>query len=106
VVKPCCVTFIALDGIKHTVELEAESVYEAAVFALQALKKAQFVDTPPDLGSRFRITVTEAPVTHEVSLVQVRDWVNRSAGSPAEVRRCRRLREILESALPQSSRSG
>lgn len=97
--KRCCVTFIDLSGLKHSVELEAESVYEAAVLSLQALKKAHFIETPPGLASRFRVTVTEAPVTHEVSLVQVKEWVNRSSGNPSEVARRKRLREILESAL-------
>ena len=73
---------------------------EPAVLALQALRKADFLETPPGLASRFQVVATEPAVTHEVTLVQVRDWVNRASGNPAEVVRRKRLRQMLESCLP------
>jgi hypothetical protein len=48
-----------LYGVKRTLELEAESVYEAAFLALQPLRKADFLETPPALASRFHV-VTQA----------------------------------------------
>jgi hypothetical protein len=93
------VTFIDLGGLRHIVELEADSVYEAAVMALESLRKAAFLETPPGLASRFQITAAGPAITHEVSLVQVRDWVNRSSGSPSEMARRKRLRELLQANL-------
>jgi hypothetical protein len=42
--RSCQVTFQDLNGVRHTVIVEAASVYEAAVLALKALKKAGFVE--------------------------------------------------------------
>jgi hypothetical protein len=49
--RPCQVTFQDLVGIRHTVTIEADSVHEACVFALTALKKASFVDRQPGPAS-------------------------------------------------------
>jgi len=35
----CIVSFLDLDGVRHSVEVEAEGLYEAAVLALVAFKK-------------------------------------------------------------------
>jgi hypothetical protein len=39
----CIVSFVDLDGIRHSVEVEAEGLYEASVLGLCAFRK-------PDLG--------------------------------------------------------
>lgn len=94
-------TFTDLDGLCHTAELEADTVYEAAVLALQIFKKSEFVQIPPGLASRFQVNVRGPVVSHEVSLVQVRDWVNRGSGNPAEILRRNRLKEMLDACLPK-----
>jgi hypothetical protein len=35
----CIVSFVDLDGIRHSVEVEAEGLYEASVLALYAFRK-------------------------------------------------------------------
>ena len=35
----CIVSFVDLDGIRHSVEVEAEGLYEASVLGLCALRK-------------------------------------------------------------------
>lgn len=97
--KPCTVTFTDLNGLRHSVDLEADSVYEAAVLALQAFKKAAFVEVPPGIATRFQVSVREAVVTHEVPLLKVRQWVEQGATNPSETVRKLRLKEILESSL-------
>jgi hypothetical protein len=56
--RTCQVTFQDLDGIRHTVRVEADSVYEAACLAVRALRKAGFVDQQPGPASRFEVQVT------------------------------------------------
>lgn len=99
--KACSVVFTDLNGLRHTVELEADSVYEAVVLALQALRKSPFVELPPGGASRFQVCVREAVVTHEVSLRKVQEWVNAPSPSPAETVRRRRLKDILAPCLPK-----
>ena len=95
-------TFTDLNGLKHTVELEADSVHEAAMLALQAFKKSAFVELAPGLASRIQVSVREPLVTHEVSLVKLRQWVELGSVNPNEVSRRRRLKAILESCLPKA----
>lgn len=94
-------TFTDLHGLRHTVELEAETVYEAAVLALQAFRKSVFVELPPGLASKLEVSVREAVITHQVSLVRLREWTERGSTNPAETLRRRRLKEILEGCLPK-----
>lgn len=100
--KPCTVTFTDLNGLRHSVDLEADSVDEAAVLALQAFRKSSFVDLAPGLASRLQVSVREPLVTHEVSVVKLRQWVEQGSVNPNEVSRRQRLKAILESCLPKA----
>jgi hypothetical protein len=44
----CIVSYLATDGIRHSVEVEAESLYEAAVLAVRTFKRHACSSTPPD----------------------------------------------------------
>ena len=44
--KTCRVTYRDLDGAAHTVEVTADTLYEAAGLALQAFMQAPFIDPP------------------------------------------------------------
>jgi hypothetical protein len=75
--------------------VEADSVYEAACLAIRALKKAGFVERQPGVASKFEVQVLEPVVTHEVTLAQVRRWLELGSSNPNEVAKRRRLREML-----------
>lgn len=72
--KTCAVAFKDLEGITHSVEVEADSLYEAAVLAIRAYRKAS-MGTAPGLPTRFSIRVTEPQVAHEVQMHQVQRWL-------------------------------
>jgi hypothetical protein len=91
----CQVTFQDLDGVRHSVSVEADSVYEAACLAIRALKKSAFVEQQPGPASKFEVGVLEAVVTHEVTVGQVQRWLELSSTNPNEVNRKHRLREML-----------
>jgi hypothetical protein len=89
------VTFQDLAGMRHTVEVEADSVYEAACIALRALKKAAFVEQPPGAASKLQVQVLEPAVIHEVTVGQVKAWLESGGTNPNEQARKRRLKELL-----------
>ena len=93
--RPCQVTFQDLDGIRHTVTVEADSVYEACVLALRALKKAGFIELQPGPASTLQVQVLEPSVTHQVNVGQVRRWRELGSTNPNEEARRKRLRELL-----------
>jgi hypothetical protein len=93
--RACQVTFQDLDGIRHTVRVEADSVYEAACLAIRAFKKAGFVEQQPGAASKFEVQVLEPVVTHEVTIGQVQRWLELGSSNPNEEAKRTRLRELL-----------
>jgi hypothetical protein len=81
-------------GVRHTVEVTAESLYEAAVLGLNVLKKHGWVD-PIGPATELQVQVKEPPVTHSVSVSQLKRWVEGIAVSPDELLRKNRLKALL-----------
>jgi hypothetical protein len=84
-----------LPSIKHSVEVTAESLYEAGVMAVAALRQAGWVEEVPGRATRLEIEVQEPVVKHTVTLAQLQRWVSGAATSPAERIRRQRMREML-----------
>ena len=94
--KACRVSFRDPDGVRHQVDVNAESVYEAAVLALKVFKKSEWIDSI-GTGTRLDIEVFEPPVQHFIMYGQLTRWLDGRATSPAEVAKKRRLKEMLAS---------
>jgi hypothetical protein len=87
----CVVSYLDTDGIRHTVEVQAESMYEAAVLAICAFREH---DCEPRGLGRLEIEVRR-PVTHSVTVKRVEDWLAGSPKSPKDAVLKYRLREML-----------
>jgi hypothetical protein len=81
--RSCIVTLTDSRGIRHSVEVTAESLFEAGVLAVTAFRKAGWVEEAPGLASRLEIEVREPAVKPTVTLVQLERWANGAAKSPA-----------------------
>ncbi len=94
--KKCRVLFKDVEGVVHSTEVEAESLYEAAALGLRVFKRAEWMG---DIGAATRITVQihEPPVEHFLMYAQLETWLRGSAKSPAEQVVKKRLREMLAS---------
>src|SRR4051794_40739633 len=86
------VSFTDSEGLQHSVEVAAESLYEAAVLAIKAFREH---DCEPDIASRLAVEVTPPSVTHTVTVQKVRDWLDGSAKSPKEKVRKESLERVL-----------
>jgi hypothetical protein len=64
--KRCKVTYKDLEGVIHSVEVTAESVYEASVLALAALSKHDWIESVGP-GTRLEIQVIEPGVEAEIA---------------------------------------
>jgi hypothetical protein len=80
-----------MSGIRHSVEVQAESLYEAAVLAVHTLREH---DCEPGEISKLEVEIRSS-VKHEITLKRVRQWLNGGAKSPKEAVRKERLRELL-----------
>ena len=94
--RKCIVTAAGPDGVRHTVEVKADSVYEAAVMALEALKKDSWTGAIGP-GNKLVVSVKPPAVSHEVTVDQLRRWADSSAITPEDRVRKNRLRDLLAS---------
>lgn len=91
-VKKCVVSFKDPDGFRHSVEIEAESLYEAISLAAYAFNEH---GCAPGFASEIQIEVKAPAVVHTVTLKRVMDWTEGGAKSPKE----RVLKERLKGLL-------
>jgi len=81
----CTVSFSGPSGIRHSVDVTAESVYEAVALGLSALRKSGWADAVA-LGTELEIHVREPPTASRCDGI---------AASPDETLKKRRLKQLL-----------
>lgn len=87
----CTVSFVDIEGLRHTVEVQAESLYEAAVLAMRVFKDH---DWEPGPISQMEVEIRSS-ITHTVTPQKVREWSNGGAKSPKEKVLKERLKSLL-----------
>jgi hypothetical protein len=87
----CVVSFVDLDGIRHSVEVEAESLYEASVLGLCAFRKHEL---EPGAMTQLEVEVRSS-ITHTLTVTRVREWLQRSVRTPKEAMLKERLRALI-----------
>jgi hypothetical protein len=91
----CTVGFKSPTGVSHFVDVEAETLYEAAGLGLARLKRDGWIE---GLGPATRLEIqVRAPASHHVlSVQQVQRWINETTNGPAESLRRARLKKLLD----------
>ena len=92
--RTCTVSFSGPSGLRHSVDVTAESVYEAAALGVSALRKSGWADAVA-LGTELEIQVREPPTSHRVTLHQIHRWCDGIATSPDETLKKRKLKQLL-----------
>ena len=92
--RTCTVSFSGPSGIRHSVDVTAESVFEAAAVGLSALRKSGWADAVA-LGTELEIQVREPPTCHRITVHQIHRWCDGIAASPDETLKKRRLKQLL-----------
>ena len=87
----CIVSFVDLDGIRHSVEIEAEGLYEASVLGLCAFRKH---DLDPGGLTQLEVEVRSS-VTHTLTVTKVKEWLERGVRTPKEAVLKDRLRTLM-----------
>ena len=93
-IRACTITFRDMRGIRHGVEVEAESLYEAVVLAVTRFRDDPWIepvrsDTPLD------VEVREPATQHTITLQQVERWIASTTASPLEASKKAKLKLIL-----------
>lgn len=95
----CIVSFVDTEGIRHTVEVEAESLFEAAAIAIRTFKQH---NCEPGLITKLDVEIRSC-ITHTVTRKRIHEWLHGGAKSPREAVMKERLRELLETPLEKST---
>src|SRR5712671_4933329 len=92
--RSCRVTIQDLDGVSHTVEVTAATLYEAVAQGLAAIRGNEWVAGVAQ-ALTVRVAVSDVRVEHEVKLGDFTKWLERAGGSPRDVIQRGKVREIL-----------
>ena len=92
--RSCRVTLRDSEGIEHTAEVTAESLYEAVALGLQAIQQSSWVqDIAQDVA--VRVLVRDTPVEHTVGFRAFNKWLEQRGKTPKEITARNRVRDIL-----------
>ncbi len=87
----CIVSYVDVEGLRHAVEVEAESLYEAAVLAVRTFR--QHHCEPGEL-SKIEVEIRSS-ITNTVTLKNIHTWLQGGARSPKEAVTKERLRALI-----------
>jgi len=93
--RSCRVTITDMEGVAHTVEVTAASLFEAVALGLVALRGNQWVTGMPDGFAPVKVRVMEISVEHEVKLKDFTKWLDRRGTTPKEVTDRKKICDIL-----------
>ena len=93
-VRACAVSFVDVRGIRHTVEVQAESLYEAAVLAVKAFRSDPWIERVGP-ATVLDVDVREPSTRHSLSLQQVERWLDGVTSSPLEASKKAKLKMLM-----------
>src|SRR5260370_34347516 len=94
-VRSCRVTIQDMDGVSHTVEVTAATLYEAVAQGLAAIRGNDWVAGIAQGLNAVKVSVADVRVEHEVKLMDFRKWADRTGGAAGEMSDRQRIRAIL-----------
>ncbi len=92
--RVCTVGFQSPTGIHHSVEVEAETLYEAAGLGLARLKKDGWIE---GLGpaTKLEIAVRAPAAHHTLTVTQLQKWINSVNTGAGDVLKKAKIKHLL-----------
>ena len=92
--RTCIVTIKGERGVQHSVEVTAETLYEAAAAGVSFLRDEDWA-VGIGLGTQIEVRVKSPETTHLVTVSQIQRWCDGVAVSPDEVLKRRKVKDLL-----------
>jgi hypothetical protein len=92
--RACTVSFLGSGGVRHSVDVSAESLYEAAAAGLNLLRQEGWSEVVGP-GTQVEVEVQAPAARHSLTLAQIRRWCDGVAASPEEVLKRARVKRLL-----------
>jgi hypothetical protein len=93
--KACTVVISDLNDTTHSLDVTAETLYEAIALALAGLRSDDWVGEIGTGLTTVTVRVRHPEVTHVVKMRDFEKWQNRGCKSPVEILLKARVRQIL-----------
>jgi predicted urease superfamily metal-dependent hydrolase len=90
----CC----DLKGIEHSIEVTADSLYEAVAHGLRVFRENDWVDDVGRGQTTVTVVVRQPEVEHKVRVRDFEQWLESQGRTPAEMSLKSRLRELMRTA--------
>jgi hypothetical protein len=91
----CRVSYRNDEGI-HSVEVTADTLYEAVGQAVVAFREDKTITTPPGPETEFTVQVLRKPVEHAIRMKRVLEWAQfGNTKGPNDLLRRERVRKML-----------
>jgi hypothetical protein len=94
-VRSCKVTIRDMEGVDHSVQVTAGTLYEAVALGLASIRSEEWVEGIPEGLNTVRVSVRNVPVEHAVKLQDFTAWLKKEGGIPRESSDRLRIRQIL-----------
>jgi len=92
----CPVSFTDSERLEHSVEVDADSLYEAVALAVADFRQDPLLKDYPGSNTLFTVTVLRNPTEHRVRLKQVESWAEPTMREgPAGIVKRKKVRELL-----------
>jgi hypothetical protein len=91
----CSVSFTDSEGITHSVEITATTLFEAAVLALGELRRCGFAEATFGPATKLTVRVRQPEMSHTVSVARLQSWLDGVGKSPGEHVMKSRLKEVF-----------
>jgi hypothetical protein len=86
-VKSCRLTISDVEGVAHSVEVTAATLYEAVALGLRELQGNEWVEGIARGLNTVRVAVKNVQVEHTGTMGEFTKWLERRGGTPAEMTR-------------------
>ena len=93
--RRCRVSFTDSEGVSHSADVTATSLYEACVLALAEFQPVRLHRRSVRSATRLCVAVQPPSTTHELSVANVHAWLDGNGRSPNQQALKVRLREVL-----------
>ena len=93
-VRQCKVTICDLQGVEHSVQVTAGSLYEAVALGLASIRTDEWVEGIPSGLNAVKVSASNVAVEHSVKIQDFNDWLERPSRSPRELVSREKIRNI------------
>lgn len=83
-----------MEGVDHTVDVTAATLYEAVALGIAAIRTDEWVEGIPEGLNPVKVQVKSIPVEHEVKMKDFLSWLDGIGKTPRDIIQKNRIRVL------------